>query len=190
MLLYQLLRPLAYLSIRDRSKWKIDLLLPLIFAILFTLGFFYLPSAPSIFGNSGMLSLFVGLLQILPGFYLTALAAVATFNHPEMDQLMPTPAPTVSVSVGGRSQEIELTRRRMLSMLFGYLTFICFTIYFATVIAIIVAPGLKAILSVNLHVWATSTFLFLFAFCMGQLIFVTMFGLYQLSDRMHQPDVR
>lgn len=34
MLLYQLLRPLAYMTIRDESKWKIDLLLPVIFALI------------------------------------------------------------------------------------------------------------------------------------------------------------
>jgi hypothetical protein len=188
MLLYQLLRPLSYMSIRDESKWKIDILLPAIFSLLFLIVILALPKTPVVFGSSGIIALFVGLLQILPGFYLTALAAVATFNRPDMDQLLPKPAPTVNISVSGKPHTIELTRRRMLSMLFGYLTFICFSMYFASAISLIVAPGLNELVAAYLHPWIVRAFLIVYGFFMGQLIFVTMFGLYQLSDRMHQPD--
>jgi hypothetical protein len=189
MLLYQLLRPLAYMTIRDESTWKIDLLLPLVFALICTTTYILLPRQPPIFANNGFLSLFIGLLQILPGFYLTALAAVATFNRPDMDFLMPRPAPRVTISVSGVSQQIELTRRRMLSMLFGYLTFVCFALYFGSVISLIIAANAKEMIAISLHTFIIRCFVFLYAFFMGQLIFVTMFGLYQLSDRMHQPDV-
>jgi hypothetical protein len=188
MLLYQLLRPLSYMSIKDDSKWKIDVLLPAIFSLLFLAGILSLPHTPVIFGHSGLVALFVGLLQILPGFYLTALAAVATFNRPDMDQLLPKPAPTVNISVSGKPHTIELTRRRMLSMLFGYLTFICFSMFFGSAISLIVAPGLYELISIHFHKWIVGVFLLIYGFFMGQLIFITMFGLYQLSDRMHQPD--
>lgn len=188
MLLYQLLRPLHYTAIRDESKWKIDFLLPFLFALACTGVFSLLPKQPVVFGT-GIVALFIGLLQILPGFYLTALAAVATFNRPDMDFLMPRPTPRVTVSVYGVTQQIELTRRRMLSMLFGYLTFISFTLYFGSVISLILAQSIKDFVSLAYHAWVTRIFIFLYAFCLGQLIFITMFGLYQLSDRMHQPDV-
>ncbi|HEV7255446.1 MAG TPA: hypothetical protein VGN97_20390 [Mesorhizobium sp.] len=188
MLLYQLLRPLSYMTIRDASKWKIDILLPTLLSIFLTLSFFYLPERTTLFGANGIIPLFVGLLQILPGFYLTALAAVATFNRPDMDQLMPSPAPTVSISVSGKNEEIKLTRRRMLAMLFGYLTFICFTLYFLCILSQIASPTLaEAIGEKSLNV-GRAAFLAIFTFLLGQLIFITMFGLYQLSDRMHQPD--
>ncbi|MEY9731724.1 hypothetical protein [Bradyrhizobium yuanmingense] len=191
MLLYQLLRPLAYMTIKDESKWKIDILLPLCFAIACTLIYVVLPKQVPIFsGSGGFVTLFIGLLQILPGFYLTALAAVATFNRPDMDFLMPRPAPRVTISVSGVPQQIELTRRRMLSMLFGYLTFVCFALYFGSVISLIVAPNAKELIAASLHWWILRSFVFAYAFFMGQLIFITMFGLYQLSDRMHQPDIQ
>lgn len=189
MLLYQLLRPLAYITIRDESKWKIDFAFPLVLAVLSTSTFVLLPKTPTIFSSVGFVALFIGLLQILPGFYLTALAAVATFNRPDMDFLMPAPVPTVSISVSGMPQNIDLTRRRMLSMLFGYLTFVCFAMYFGSVISIIAAPSVKEIMPETVHAWAVRFFIFLYAFFMGQIISITMFGLYQLSDRMHQPDV-
>jgi len=188
MLLYQLLRPLSYMEIRDASKWKIDALLPFIFTVVITVIIAYMPIKVQIFGQSGMMTLLIGLLQILPGFYLTALAAVATFNRPDMDLLLPKPIPTIKISVKGIPQDIELTRRRMLSMLFGYLTFISFSLYFLAVAAQVIAPNIAAVISVTAVFLLRNAFLLLFLFLLGQLIFITMFGLYQLSDRMHQPD--
>lgn len=189
MLLYQLLRPISYMSIRDASKWKIDILLPIMFGIAVTLCIAALPVKVQMFGPTGLLTLLMGLLQILPGFYLTALAAVATFNRPDMDLLLPAPVPTVQISVKGRPQNIELTRRRMLSMLFGYLTFISFTLYFLAVAAQIIAPSTVFLIESKVLICALQ-YIFLLSFnsLLGQLIFITMFGLYQLSDRMHQPD--
>lgn len=188
MLLYQLLRPLSYMEIRDASKWKIDVLLPIIFTIIITVAIGYMPIKVQVFGQSGLMTLLIGLLQILPGFYLTALAAVATFNRPDMDLLLPKPIPTIKISVKGKSQDIELTRRRMLSMLFGYLTFISFSLYFLAVSAQVVAPSVASIMTASEIFFLRNIFLLLFLFLLGQLIFITMFGLYQLSDRMHQPD--
>lgn len=189
MLLYQLLRPISYMAIRDASKWKIDILLPMIFGIIVTICVFFLPVKVQMFGPTGLLTLLMGLLQILPGFYLTALAAVATFNRPDMDILLPSPAPTVQISVKGKPKKIELTRRRMLSMLFGYLTFISFALYFLAVGAQIIAPSMTLLIASELWVLILrQLFLLIFVTLLGQLIFITMFGLYQLSDRMHQPD--
>lgn len=188
MLMYQLLRPLAYLIIRDVSKWKIDLLIPAIFSGITTIAIYYLPVSPAVFGNDGVVTQLMGLLQILPGFYLTALAAVATFNRPDMDELLPAPVPTVEISVRGRAQEIELTRRRMLSMLFGYLTFLSFAIYLVSVSAKIIEPSLIAVSPDWLIWYCQRGFSFVYGFLFWQMIFITMFGLYQLSDRMHQPD--
>ncbi|MEW9807030.1 hypothetical protein [Mesorhizobium marinum] len=188
MIMYQLLRPLAYMSIRDDSKWKIDILLPMLFSILATCTIYALPVAPVIFGKDGVIQLLMGLFQILPGFYLTALAAVATFNRPDMDNLLPDPAPTVEVSVRGRSTKIELTRRRMLSMLFGYLTFLSFGIYFVSLAAQIGAPSVVAMTPAWLLWYVRCAFSVGFGFLLWQMIFITLFGLYQLSDRMHQPD--
>lgn len=176
------------MAIRDASKWKIDIMLPLLFAMAVTLAIWQLPVKPPTFGNAGILAALIGLLQILPGFYLTALAAVATFNRPDMDQLMPKPVPTVRISISGINQEVELTRRRMLAMLFGYLTFICFGLYLLTLASQIAAPSVESIVPKHLHIWVVAVFSMLFNFMFGQLVFITMFGLYQLSDRMHQPD--
>lgn len=132
--------------------------------------------------------MFIGLFQILPGFYLTALAAVATFNRPDMDELMPKPSPRINVSRYGQPVTIELTRRRMLSMLFGYLTFISFSLYFLSVFSQGLAQSLHDTITPSLDHVIVDIFLYLFFALLGQLVTITMFGLYQLSERMHQPD--
>src|ERR1700751_4037000 len=116
MVIYQLLRPVSYLVIHDPSKWKIDWVMPAMCAIIPVVVFLVIPLRPTIFGSSGVLWQLSGLLQILPGFYIASLAAIATFNKDNMDQYMPEPTPTVTIRVSGRQFPIQLTRRRMLSL--------------------------------------------------------------------------
>lgn len=188
MLWYQLLRPTQYLWIKDPSKWQIDFGVPVIAAALSTLAFSVLPIRPPVFGGSGLMSIMIGLLQILPGFYLSALAAVATFNRPAMDELMPRPTPTLAVLRRGQWVPVELTRRRMLSMLFGYLTFLCFALYLTVVVVQVAAQSVAQWVPSQHHHLTVGVFLFVFFGGMAQLACITLFGLYQLADRMHHVD--
>lgn len=187
MILYQLTRPAAYLYIQDRSKWKIDWLLPLMAATLISVIYFCLPAVQPLFGDAGIIKQLQGFLQILPGFYLAALAAIATFNKNDLDFHLPAPTPKIDVVVNGHEVLINLTRRRMLSYLFGYLTFLSLVIYLATVLASIAAPSGVAIFGKNLII-AKAFFIACLNLFFIQMIIVTIFGLYQLCDRIHQPD--
>lgn len=150
--------------------------------------FLALPVRPVIFGEKGILSQLSGMLEILPGFYIASLAAIATFNRQDMDQYLPTPTPQVGVKVRGHRQVIKLTRRRMLSLQFGYLTAISFTIFLLAFAANVISPSAKAISPESLKHMQADFFLGLFTFAFAHLLTVTAFGLYQLSDRIHQPD--
>ena|ERR1700761_9397105 len=101
MVVYQLSRPFAYLVIRDESKAKIDWLVPIFLAIPTVGVFLILSDRPQIFLANGVLSQVGGLMQNLPGFYLTALAAIATFNRPDLDYLLPEPTPNRSDTAPG-----------------------------------------------------------------------------------------
>lgn len=129
-----------------------------------------------------------GLLQILPGFYVASLAAIATFNKNNMDEYMPEPTPTVTIRVSGHVCPIKLTRRRMLSLMFGYLSFLSLLLFLAIVLANALAPSLKVLLPLPLHKIALAAFVAIYGLLFWHMIAVTLFGLYQLSDRMHQPD--
>lgn len=137
---------------------------------------------------NGLLTQISGLLQILPGFYLAALAAIATFNKSDMDAYMPQPTPTLRVQIQGINHPIKLTRRRMLALQFGYLTLISLALFIVTIAANIAAPSVKMMSPAYLQRWLNGAFLVLFLLGFWHMIAVTLFGLYQLSDRMHQPD--
>ncbi|HAS3930571.1 TPA: hypothetical protein I6317_003470, partial [Vibrio cholerae] len=82
----KLLKPLYYLKIKHEQKLFIDIYLPLMVAALFL----FLLSRTSVeiafVGKSGLVQLVNGLLQVLIGFFVASLAAVATFQRPGMDE--------------------------------------------------------------------------------------------------------
>lgn len=185
MILYQLSRPVSYLFIEDRSKWRIDWLIPFLIALLVTALFLYLPTPPKIFGENGLAKDCQDFLQMLPGFFLAALAAIATFNKQDLDYLLPAPTPKIEVIIRGKSVKIDLTRRRMLSYLFGYLTFLSLCLYLFILAGEAIAPSYESFEYKDI----ASAFIFLiFQLFFWQMIIVTIFGLYQLCDRIHQPD--
>ncbi len=65
-----------------------------------------------------------GLLQVLIGFFVASLAAVATFQRPGMDENMRGKAPTL--------QGKGVTRRQYLCYMFGYLAFMSIAVYFGS----------------------------------------------------------
>mgnify|MGYP000818453089 FL=1 len=131
MLLYQLSRPLAYLWIKEKSGSKsvIDWYIPIILSSVVVFLYYILPVKTVIVGKDGLLTSMQGFLQIMPGFYLAALAAISTFNKVDLDYKLPPPSPTITIKEKGVDVVIELTRRRFLNYLFGYLTFISIALY-------------------------------------------------------------
>jgi hypothetical protein len=65
-----------------------------------------------------MIQDYSNLLYVLPGFYIAALAAIATFNAPTMD----VPLDGQNTELCSQEENIQtrkLTRRRFLCLLFG-----------------------------------------------------------------------
>lgn len=189
MLWYQLLRPIDYLFVKDKSKWKVDWGVPFVVTILTASGFALLSPRPQIFLKDGLLQQVATLLSIMPGFYLAALAAIATFHKPDMDSYMPSPVPTVETLTGGHWRTINLTRRRYLSLMFGYLTLLSLFLFIGVLISNACAESVKMLLPQNYHYFSVVFYMSIFLLFFWHMIAVTLFGLYQLSDRMHQPDI-
>ncbi|TPG26545.1 hypothetical protein EAH83_01880 [Variovorax ginsengisoli] len=145
--------------------------------------------AISVWSSGGLAERILSFVQGLPGFYIAALAAIATFNKLDIDKKMPAPAPKIQIQVRGVDQYIELTRRRFLCLMFAFLTaesilLVIISIFGTTMhssVAAIVPPG--AVL--YLHVVSAALFFFLF----WQMVVITLWGLYYLGDRLHQVDV-
>jgi hypothetical protein len=138
----------------------------------------------SIYGSPGLISSIVTYLQLLSGFYITALAAIATFNRDGMDDPMLGDPPTLELH---NSLEPEkLSRRRFLCFLFGYLALGSLLLYIGGTIITLSAPILKATLeasTVKILRWTIST---VYIFCTFNILITSLLGMYYLTDRLHR----
>lgn len=189
---YQLFRPLAYLLIKHPEKWKFDWLTPLILSFLTAALFFVAHGKVNLYGGGGVLSSLIGLVQGLPGFFIAALAAVATFNRNDLDNLIADPTPEIEIHIRNQATKIKLTRRRFLCLLFAFLTTESLVFVVLSILAINFAPTLSQLLLV---LWgpqalnaAFAVATMLLALVFWQMAIATLLGLYYLGDRLHQPD--
>ena len=89
LIFYQLLRPFSYLRIKHEDKKVYDWVLPAILTILTLVVFKYTMPISSVVESNGVIAEITSFVSNLPGFFIAALAAVATFNKNDIDQLMP-----------------------------------------------------------------------------------------------------
>ncbi|MGK9996690.1 hypothetical protein O6197_24780, partial [Salmonella enterica subsp. enterica] len=83
----------------------------------------------SLIETNGLLLQVNGLLQVLIGFYIAALAAVSTFSSSSIDEVMAGVPPTLVEKFRGQKLTVELTRRRFVCYLFGYLALVSFMLF-------------------------------------------------------------
>jgi hypothetical protein len=189
MLWYQLLRPFGYILIRHPVKKMVDWYVPSAMAVIALAAIMPFRSQVNIWGPGGLIQLVQQLVQGLPGFYIAALAAVATFGQKTtLDVLIPEPTPTIETRYGGSWVSMQLTRRRFLCLLFAYLTSVSIALSlmaaYVQALAIPIRKALPPLMADVISLLVTLAYaLFLF-----QLVIATLWGLYYLSDRMHQPD--
>ena len=189
-MLKNILRPLSYLTIDHSEKRVVDWIYPLALSTLTVIAIFSLKvfGAVSIYSADGLVSRVVGLVQSLPGFYIAALAAIATFNKADIDMKMPSPAPKINISIRGKIEEIDLTRRRFLCLMFSFLAAESILIVVIAFFAESALIPVKNLLPKQLYTPTSLVFLFVFFTMFWQMIVATFWGLYYLGDRLHQPD--
>jgi hypothetical protein len=182
--------PFSYLTIIHREKFIIDWILPSSISLVLVLAAFLLNSHSYIdyLGESGVIDRVLSFIQILPGFYIAALSAIATFNRTDIDRIMPAPAPKMDISIDGKRVNIELTRRRFLCSMFAYLTAGTVIVILMSIVAIESKEFLLASLNSSIVVPTMYLGLFLYLFLLSQLICTTFWGLNYLGDKLHQPD--
>ena len=128
------------------------------------------------------------LMGILVGFYIAALAAVSTFNNASLDQIMKGRAPTLIKLRQGEKNVETLTRRRFLSVLFGYCACLSIILYIFGVVQAHVTADLPHILWLQtLNDWAHSFAWACYLWLLSSLLVVTLLGLHYLVERMHRP---
>jgi hypothetical protein len=165
---------------------------PLFCAAAAALVFFVLPIPPKLTGDGSLSRHMITVFSIMPGFYIAALAAVATFNRDEMDLVMPDPAPELKLSTRGRSSWVKVTFRMFTSHLFSYLTAMSFSAVFFFVAADLTAPSIDFVFNnyVNnfyFRLLARLAYVATAAWIASKIVVTTMIGLYFLAERMHRP---
>ncbi|KLU14190.1 MULTISPECIES: hypothetical protein [Xenorhabdus] len=189
----KLLSPLNYLKIKHEEKKWYDLYLPLAGAIFITIVYSYLPNQFKLIGNNGLISQVNGLLQVLIGFYIAALAAVSTFGNARIDDIMAGTPPTLKESFRGKMSSVKLTRRRFICYLFGYLALVSFALFSIGLTTSLVGQNFAVWFASASSLWCLTAlkiiFVFVYFLMLLNIATTTLLGLYFLAVRIHQSDI-
>jgi hypothetical protein len=183
----KLFTALSFFKIKSPDLFWFQWIYPIIFCITLQIIFWLLPSKPHIFGDAGIVNSTNGLLNTLIGFYLAALAAIASFPNNALDLNMKGRTPEIYLNRGGKKILEKLTRRRFLCILFGYCTFVSIFIYFLGVISSFLLPSLLSIpFFIKWKYFFKFGWLSIYLFLSSSLLITTLLGLHYLVDRMHR----
>lgn len=184
-MLRNILGPFSYLRIEHDFKKQVDWWLPL-FLTIFTILLFLLVDRSKIinFINSGgVVERVLNFTQILPGFYIAALAAIATFQKNDIDQAMPSPAPKIILEIKGKKIESDLSRRRFLCSMFAFLTAESLVIIFICIFGLNILSLFDYFLKGGCLIYI---YISLLIFFVWQMVVATFWGLFYLGDRLHR----
>ncbi len=182
----QLFRPLDFLKVKNTPRCLYQIWLPFFFAIVIVFLQNYKQDKVDIMTDDKFITKIILVLQILVPFTIAALAAVATFPSKIMEKkISGNPPPTLSRKLRGHFIEEELTRRRYVCLLFGYLTLLGIVLL---LIGIVLPDIIRLLLIVPIFSQDIVNYvaLYIFAFMTGNLLSNTLLGLFYLSDRIHR----
>lgn len=194
--LRQLCAPTRYLLIRQghgwfSSKFTYDVVIPASFAFLATAAVWQSNASLGFFAETGFVPGIINLLNLLIAFFIAALAAVATFNRPGLDEpLKGEPAIMERRASDGVVRATILSHRQFICYLFGYLSFISImlllTLYAIRLFGNEVLVELRltpdgGLTCVHEVVKAVASFVFFLVFT--QVVVTMLLGIYFLTDR-------
>lgn len=188
-MLNQMLQPLSYLAIRHPQKWKVDWLFPVVIALVCTGLSISDGWISDVYRAGGPVSMLLGFFSSLPGFYIAALAAIATFGRNDIDNVLPEPTPTVKLVTRGENVLVKLTRRRFLAMLFAFLTcesiaLVMYSVMFLSYGGVV--ADLQAFEG-GLGKFFILVMTFIYYTLLMQMLAATFWGLYYLGFKLHEP---
>ena len=195
----QLGAPVRYLRIAQgggplTSKATYDFTLPAAASLLATAAVWWFSLSLGLYAADGFIPGIINLLNLLIAFFIAALAAVATFDRPGLDDRMKgEPAIMKRRDSKGLVRGHILTHRQFICYLFGYLSFssimLLLLLYGFRLVGHDVASAVHLNVTVGkfalelrplLRLIGTYLFFFLFA----QIIVTMLLGIYFLTDRL------
>ena len=157
----RLFKPIIYLTVEHPEKRKYDFWLPAAFACAFTAIYIFLDGTIKFIESGGIVDSINQLLALLVGFFIAALAAVATFNSPSMDEKTLGKPFLLKENYKGENYVVELTRRRFLSLMFGYLSVLTIVLYVIGVAAKVFAPYFQVLVQENIAMQSIFVFIYI-----------------------------
>jgi hypothetical protein len=185
--MWRIFVPLRYLWIDHPEKRKFDVYLPLAIGAFFSLALLSDNFRHDALGSLDIVGKISSFLGVLTGFFIAALAAVATFGKAEMDDPMPGDPPLRLEHRRNAETFFEnLTRRRFLSLLFGYMSFMSLTLYVVGYVYLVLDKYLIATTFINARPMIFSIFWIAYSICIANILSNTYLGLFYLCDRIHR----
>lgn len=181
------------------SKATYDFVLPILGAFIVTVAAWFFEFSFGMFDDVGFVPGIINLLNLLIAFFIAALAAVATFDRPGLDdQMKGEPARMKRRGRSGDGVVKVLTHRQFIAYLFGYLSFISILFLLFIFIVRLIGPIVIRFINENTDSDIVNIILvikivgcFVFFFLFFQIIITMLLGIYFLSDRlqfMNDPD--
>ncbi|WP_229194413.1 hypothetical protein [Bradyrhizobium acaciae] len=187
--MWRILVPLQYLRIAHPEKWKFDFGLPIVLATIFALPVISSEFVKDALGTLDIIGKLSNFLGVLTGFFIAALAAVATFGKQEMDDPMPGEPPVrLEHTVNTETYFENLSRRRFLSFLFGYMAFLTLVLYVAGYIYLVTDKYWLSEVAPKGRPTIFRIFWCVYVFALANLLSNTLLGLFYLTDRIHRPN--
>lgn len=188
----QLASPLRYLRIEQgrgllHSKRTYDFVIPGLVGVLAALGSNRLSLHFRFFSGEGLAADIISLLNLLIAFFIAALAAVATFDRPGLDETMKgDPAILRRKNRRAVTVELALTHRQFVCYLFGYLSFASIGLLLVLYMLRMFEGPLRDLMQVAdwIEKAAKPAFVFLFFGALAQLIVTMLLGIHFLCDRL------
>lgn len=183
----QLSKPFSYLFIKGiGSKIAYDWVAPVIMTIISLLYFYFFDITEAmLITDGGFIKSISSFISNLPGFYIAALAAIATFNREQIDHplISDTGSPSIDIKVTKENGRVvnttePLTRRLFLCMLFAFLTAL-------SILIVIINSFISPLLIIYAKTLFPAIYIAVFIFFTWQMLITTFFGLYYLGNRIH-----
>jgi hypothetical protein len=190
----KLLSPFRYFLLENKEKQWIDLVPTLSFSAIISAIYIYFGDT-NFFGPGGFLSGLSGLTSALAGFYVAALVAAATFNHPDLDvEIKYGP---VYLDETDRNDEVHkkaLTRRELVCIIFGYLSLSALLFSMYAVFSVSAAHAISietAKVSIYAKFIISCVMIVLSSIWICHIAIASMLGIYYLMSRLfrHDPKV-
>jgi hypothetical protein len=182
------LRSLNYLRVNHRYALLYNWIYPFVLGGATALVILQLSTEISLFQADGFVRSFTPVLSILAPFYIAALAAVATFSgNQSVDKPFDMSQPVLLkvIGDGGDWENIDVTPRHFLSLLFGY----CTSLSIFLLLVSIFAPFIAKLAETAPCEWTSFSLALIFGIftvLLSQLFLGTLLGVYYLADRIHR----